>query len=609
MASRGYPFFHPGDESVLRNKKTWFVATMILCGAVLGPKAPADGPAKNVILMVADGAGFNTFNAVAMYLGRWDPHARRSKLVYDGPGWHRYACTTYPLSLVRLPFAAGNAGWRLPAPGGGTALQIELRWNPAQTSWLVYHPDKAWDTRALLGISAAGFRGYTWLRSTPTDSAAAATALASGIKTYNGAINWSAADRPLLGQTLAEIAKARGKAVGVVTTVPWSHATPAGLGGTHNRSREAYAEIANEMLTAPYLDLIMGAGHPEFDNNGRPLAPPPEAERKPAKASKTANAPPPSKNQAKPPKRETKYVGGPATWLLLRQGKHPAGWRLIQTREEFQALAEGKGFPIEPGPSPRIKLLGTAQAATTLQQRRGKYQDSDTPFSQPLNPNLPSLATMVRGALRALSADSDGFYLAIEGGAVDWANHSNQAARMVEEQVDFLRAVETVVQWVETYSRWDETLVIITADHETGLIWGPQSDRIAYQPIEDRGEENLPGLKYNSTGHSNSLVPLYARGPGSQRLAALVDGQDPTAAAKWGFSGQYVDNTDIFIVCRAALDPEAAKTKPPTTEAARSEAPKPQATTTVGAQTEARPGAPPKPSATPPARQEQSRPR
>ncbi len=563
---------------MLRKAKTpWFVIAVLWCGAVAAPRTHADRPAensdrpaKNVILMVADGAGFNTFDAAAMYLGRWDAQAQRSRLVYDGPGWVRYACTTYPLSLVRVPFTAGNTRWRLPAPGGGTALELELRWNPAQSPWLVYNPGKAWDTRALLGISAAGFRGYAWLRTTPTDSAAAATALGSGIKTYNGAINWSPADQPLLGQTLAEIAKARGKAVGVITTVPWSHATPAGLGGAHNRSREAYAEIANEMLTAPYLDLIMGAGHPEFDNNGRPISPPADKTAKRVEADKTANASPPaSKGAAKLAKRETKYVGGPATWLLLRQGKHPAGWRLIETPEEFQALAEGKGPPIEPGPAPRIKLLGTAQVATTLQQGRGKYQAGDTPFSQPRNPNVPSLATMAQAALRALSADTDGFYLAIEGGAVDWANHSNQPARMVEEQLDFLRAVEAVVQWVETHSRWDETLVIVTADHETGLIWGPQSDRVAFQPIVDRGEGHLPGLRYNATGHTNSLVPLYARGPGSQRFATLVDGQDPTAAAKWGFSGQYVDNTDIFTVCRAALDPQA--------EAARPQEGKPQA--------------------------------
>ena len=60
-------------------------------------------------------------------------------------------------------------------------------------------------------------------------------------------------------------------------------------------------------------------------------------------------------------------------------------------------------------------------------------------------------------------------------------------------------------------------------------------------------------MKYNSHGHSNSLVPLYARGPGSERFAALREGQDPHAAAQWHSSGRYVDNADVFAVMRAEV--------------------------------------------------------
>ena len=58
------------------------------------------------------------------------------------------------------------------------------------------------------------FAAYLYLTTTPTDSAAAATALASGRKTYNNAINWSNDDRPMRGETIAEIAKSQGKSVG-----------------------------------------------------------------------------------------------------------------------------------------------------------------------------------------------------------------------------------------------------------------------------------------------------------------------------------------------------------------------------------------------------------
>ena len=128
---------------------------------------------------------------------------------------------------------------------------------------------------------------------------------------------------------------------------------------------------------------------------------------------------------------------------------------------------------------------------------------------------------------------------------------------MIEEQIDFLEAVEAVVAWVESHGGWDDTLLILTADHETGLLWGPKSDKVAFQPLVDHGPGKMPGMKYNSHGHSNSLVPLYARGAGSQRFADLVRGTDATAASVWSVSGRYVDNTDIFAVLNAAVsDPE-----------------------------------------------------
>lgn len=450
--------------------------------------------AKNVILMVADGSGFSCWQAASMYEGQWDPAKGQSTQVYDGPGWLKYACTTYPLTTAKAPTGKNSQ-------------------DPA----VVYQPSKAWETGSVPVKEGRTFAGYKYLMSAATDSAAAATALATGVKTYNNAINWSDTKQPLTGPTLAEMAKARGKAVGVITTVQWSHATPAALAGAHNVDRDNYQQIANEMLAAAHLNLIMGAGHPEFDNNGRPAE-----------------------------KKEYKYVGGVSTWRSLGAGTHPGRWRLLQTKAEFEALAASA--PPELG-----KVLGTAQVHSTLQQARGKYRNEDTPFCQALNAGVPSLATMTRAALNVLARDPDGFFLAIEGGAVDWANHDNQPARMIEEQIDFHEAVRVVVHWVEQHSSWRDTLVILTADHETGLLWGKHSDTVPFEAIADRGKGRIPDLRYNHKSHTNSLVPLIARGAGAERFAALVDGVDSEAARRWAFSGQYVDNTDVHTVIRAAL--------------------------------------------------------
>jgi len=449
--------------------------------------------AKNVILMIADGSGHNTWLAASLY------QAKLGKQAYDQPGWQRFACCTYPLSLSQKPTG-----------------------NETQDPKLIYDPRKAWDATVVPAKTTKNFAGYAYLMTTYTESPAAATAMATGQKTYNKAINWSNDNRPLRGLSIAEIAKVRGKSTGVVTTVQWSDATPAALGGAHNVNRKNHAQIAKEMLGGGWLDVIMGAGNPDFDNNGRTLS---------------AGA-----------KRDYQWVGGEETWKTLKQGKR--GWKLIESKADFEALTSGPTPP---------KVLGTAQVAKTLQEQRGSLMAAlmaciitphAKPFETPCNQNVPSLATMTKAAINCLDDNPRGFYLMIEGGAVDWANHANEPERMIEEQVDFVKAVEAVVDWVDKNSNWDDTLLILTADHETGMLWGPKSDKAAFEPIEDRGPGRLPGMKYNSHWHTNSLVPLYARGCGSQRFAELVKGTDAKAAAVWRFSGQYIDNTDIFMVMK-----------------------------------------------------------
>lgn len=439
--------------------------------------------AKNVIVMVADGAGFNTWLATSMYRGQV------GRETYDQPGWIRLACTTFPLNTATEPKKSGK-----------------------QDPNVIYSPEKAWDSQS----------GYKWLTNSATDSAAAATALSTARKSYNNAINWSDLDQPMTGESLPEVAHRAGKSAGVVTSVQWSHATPAGLGGAHNRDRDNYAEIAKEMLAAPYLQVIMGAGHPLFDKNAQP--------RKDELTEK-----------------DYRYVGGPEEWKKLVSGQHPAGWTLIEKKEDFEKLTSG--------PTPR-KVLGTARVATTLQQARGgliKMVLPSEPFAEPLNDGVPSLATMVEGALNVLDDDPDGFYLMVEGGAVDWANHANQLHRMIEEQCDFLAAVEAVVNWVEKNSSWDETLVILTADHECGCLWGPDSEKKPFDPIRDAGPGKMPLARYNATKHTNSLVPLFARGVGAQQLLNLVRGKDTRAAETWKISGEYVDNTDVSRIVRCLI--------------------------------------------------------
>jgi alkaline phosphatase len=200
------------------------------------------------------------------------------------------------------------------------------------------------------------------------------------------------------------------------------------------------------------------------------------------------------------------------------------------------------------------------------------------------NPDVPDLATMSIGALHVLNQNPAGFFVMIEGGAVDWMAHANNMPRLIEEQMDFNAAVSAVIDWVETHSSWEETLLIVTSDHETGGIWGegtfmpasgniladptdyttfdasrfvPGRDEfIAFRAIEDAGAGNIPPHQFASGNHTNDLVPLWALGVGS-RLFAQFERHDEFAQALWGepygWSGNYVDNTAVFHVMNAVM--------------------------------------------------------
>ncbi len=149
---------------------------------------------------------------------------------------------------------------------------------------------------------------------------------------------------------------------------------------------------------------------------------------------------------------------------------------------------------------------------------------------------------MSRAALNVLDNDKDGFFLMIEGGAVDWAGHANQTGRLIEEQTDFNKTVEAVMAWVARYSNWGETLLVVTGDHETGNLWGPGSGMVdglaRYAPIINRGPGKVPGVQWNSGDHTNQLIPLFAKGKSADFLKTYVRASDPVR-------GAYIDNTDL----------------------------------------------------------------
>ncbi len=431
------------------------------------------GTAKNIILMISDGQGIGTVMATDFFNG-------------------------YPADYELFPVKCFMTTY---------------------SSIGSYDPDTAWVSFAMQELN-------------PTDSAAAATAMAAGVKTLPGVIGKDPLLRPL--KNIVETASKLGRATGVVTSVQISHATPAGM-AAHSTSRASYKSIARHMIYDSELDVIMGCGHPLYDADG--------LSRDPADA-------------------EYKYVGGASVFADLTDGDGALArdgrcFTFVADTASFEALAAGELIA--------DKVFGVARVAETLQQDRSG--GCALPFSAacPMTESVPTLALMTQGALAVLSQEDDGFFLMVEGGAVDWANHDNDGVRLIEEQTGFNNAVAAVVAWVtdETNgSSWDDTLVIVTADHGCGYIWGTEKESFILP--QDNGPGVMPQMVYHHFSHTNMPVPLYAKGAGVELLQLLVDGRDSFFADLISefdsdFDGSYVDNTDVFTVMDRAMTKEYEK--------------------------------------------------
>lgn len=123
----------------------------------------------------------------------------------------------------------------------------------------------------------------------------------------------------------------------------------------------------------------------------------------------------------------------------------------------------------------------------------------------------PDLAELTEKALEILARDEDGFFLMVEGSQIDWAAHENDHGWLVTELADFDDAVGTVIDFAERDGR---TLVVVTADHETG----------AYGVLDGSVEmREVSHPHFGSEDHSAAMVPLLAYGPGSESFGGILD--------------------------------------------------------------------------------------
>jgi alkaline phosphatase len=443
----------------LKNRITQVILTGLIVFQLLSCKSESAGP-KNIIVFIADGCGYNQVEAASLY-----QYGQSGKQIYE-----------------QFPVIYGMSHY----PVDGHGYDLKLAWSD-----------------------------FEYVKKKTTDSAASATTMATGVKTVNGAIGVDPNGDDM--ENIVERVEKFGKATGVVSSVLFSHATPAGF-SVHNKSRQNYKEIASSMIKESQLEVIMGCGHPLYDNDGQLQE-----------------------------EKDYRAIGGEELWNSLLEGKvendsdgdgNPDPWKLIQDQVDFQKLMIG--------PAPK-RIIGIPKVSGTLQQSRGGDVNAE-PFAVAFTDNVPTLAEMSGAAINVLDEDPDGFFLLVEGGAVDWASHGNQSGRVIEEEIAFNKAIEAAIDWVEKNSNWDETLVIITGDHETGYLTGPESNpddqapnmapQDIWKPLINNGEGKQPGMEWHSESHTNSLIPFFAKGFGSEKFHERVKGEDPVR-------GKYIDNADL----------------------------------------------------------------
>ncbi len=123
------------------------------------------------------------------------------------------------------------------------------------------------------------------------------------------------------------------------------------------------------------------------------------------------------------------------------------------------------------------------------------------------------LTSSVNEAIRLLSSDQDGFFLMIEGSQIDWGGHARDISYLATEMVDFDKAVGAVLDFAMSNG---ETLVIVTADHETGGL-GINDGNMATGEIK---------AAFTSTGHTGVMVPVFSFGPQSENFAGFQENTD-----------------------------------------------------------------------------------
>lgn len=273
-----------------------------------------------------------------------------------------------------------------------------------------------------------------------TDSAAGATAFASGVKTYNGAIGVLPDSSKV--ENIIEVIASKNIKSGLIATSSITHATPASFYG-HVIHRGMAEEIAEDMLTSN-VDFFAGGGLKYFN-----------------KRKDNRN--------------------------LLSELEDVNFVVDTTSLGNFNSIAKAE----------RAAYLLAEDGMPKMTENRGSFLENATELG-----------------IEFLSKNNSNFFMMVEGSQVDWGGHSNDGEYVITELIDFDDAVGKALDFAE---KDGNTLVVVTGDHETGGL-----SLSSKQRVNEHGKKwndyNEIDLTFSTGGHSTTLIPVFAYGPGSEEF-------------------------------------------------------------------------------------------
>ena len=423
-------------EETLNPTATYFDQTDI---CKLNRAAFKQATKKNIILLVFDGMDWDTAHAAAVYRNKSERSIR---------GWDTgLAFLDYDKATV------SDRGYCVTAPhNSDTKVDVTRQVLKVQGTERLggYCPEYGGQTAWSMPPSASYLKGdWKGLQHPWTDSAASATSLNTGAKTFNGSINIAPDGSQYV--PLAREMQAEGFSVGIVTSVPISHATPACV-YANNVTRNDYQDITRDLLGLPStthrkplpgVDVLLGCGWGEMMKDDR---------------AKQGNNYEPGR----------KYIAN-SDWKALKAGDKYLVTERTKGRDGTDVINEAADQAIKNNQR-LFGFFGVKRGRLPYQTADGNYNPTrgssevDKYSTADISEN-PTLAEMTSAALRVLETNERGFYLMVEAGDVDKASHQNNIDNAIGAVFSGDDAFKVIVEWVEKNSNWEETQLIVTADH------------------------------------------------------------------------------------------------------------------------------------------------